>query len=401
MAAPTDLAGGQATQSLHVELYVPHDAPAGTHRGTLTLTLGPREPAPDGEPDGLGLHAARPPQLPARDELLRPAGERARLLPPGASPPDGAQPAALQPERADRRRAAPAAGTASGSTGRAWDRRFGPLLDGSAFADLPRKGVPVECFYLPLHENWPSPMEGNYNGSYWADQAFPESYRQAFVAASRQIAEHFRARGWNDTLFHGFLNNKNNFKANGWSRGSSPWLLDEPASFQDYWALRYFARAFHEGINQARPRPTAARPPASFPRLVFRADISRPQWRRDALDGLLDYHVVGSAMRQYPRLVFDRKRTLRRDRRRVRRHEPGARARTSSRSAGASTPGRWGPTAFSPGRRSATATRGSRPTSSRSSTRLPARDPPRGKGPAWSPRSDSRRIAAASRTSST
>ena len=40
---------------------------------------------------------------------------------------------------------------------------------------------------------------------------------------------------------------------------------------------------------------------ASFPRLVFRVDDSRPQWRRDALDGLLDYHVVGSAMRQYPR----------------------------------------------------------------------------------------------------
>ncbi len=45
-----------------------------------------------------------------------------------------------------------------------------------------------------------------------------------------------------------------------------------------------------------------------FPRLVFRIDDSRPQWRRDALDGLVDYHVVGSAMRQYPRLVFDRKR---------------------------------------------------------------------------------------------
>ena len=154
-------------------------------------------------------------------------------------------------------------------------------------------------------------MEGNYNGSYWADQAFPESYRRAFVSASRQIAEHFADRGWNDTLFHGFLNNKNNFKANGWSRGSSPWLLDEPANFQDYWALRYFARAFHEGINQARPRAkksTAGAEGASFPRLVFRVDDSRPQWRRDALDGLVDYHVVGSAMRQYPRLVFDRKR---------------------------------------------------------------------------------------------
>ena len=193
----------------------------------------------------------------------------------------------------------------------AWDRRFGPLLDGSAFADLPRKGVPVECFYLPLHENWPSPMEGNYNGDYWADRAFPESYRRAFVAASRQIAEHFQAKGWTETLFQGFLNNKNNFKARGWSRGSSPWLLDEPANFQDYWALRYFARAFHEGINQAAGSPAERRgrdPP--WPRLVFRADISRPQWRRDSLDGLLDYHVVGSAMRSYPRLVFDRKRTF-------------------------------------------------------------------------------------------
>ena len=77
----------------------------------------------------------------------------------------------------------------------AWDRRFGPLLDGSAFANQPRKGVPVECFYLPLHENWPSPMEGNYKGGYWADQAFPDSYRRAFVSASRQMAEHFRDRG--------------------------------------------------------------------------------------------------------------------------------------------------------------------------------------------------------------
>jgi hypothetical protein len=44
--------------------------------------------------------------------------------------------------------------------------------------------------------------------------------------------------------------------------------------------------------------------------MVFRADISRPQWRRDSLDGLLDYHVVGGAVRQYPRLVFERKRAL-------------------------------------------------------------------------------------------
>jgi hypothetical protein len=179
----------------------------------------------------------------------------------------------------------------------AWDRRFGPYFDGSAFADLPRKGVPVECFYLPIFENWPTPMDGNYNGDYWADRAFPESYRKRLAEVTRQFAEHLHAKGWGDTLFQLFLNGKNDFKQRGWSRGTSPWLLDEPANFQDYWALRYFGGAFHEGINQARG-------PA---KLVFRCDISRPQWQRDALDGLLDYSVVGGAVRTYHRMVVDRK----------------------------------------------------------------------------------------------
>jgi hypothetical protein len=178
-----------------------------------------------------------------------------------------------------------------------WDRRFGPYFDGSAFADLPRRSVPIECFYLPMHENWPSRMAGNYNGSYWADQAFPAAYRRSFVEVSRLTAEHFEAKKWHETLFHVFLNNKVDFKRNGWSRGSSPWLLDEPASFQDYWALRYFGEAFHEGRNLAPGRA----------KLVFRCDISRPQWQRDTFDGLLDYNVVGGAMRRYHRLVLDRK----------------------------------------------------------------------------------------------
>ncbi len=305
-----DSPAGAMSQSLHVELYVPHDFPAGSHPGTLTLHSGQESlrlavvltvwdfTLPD--------HLSFLPEmncygLPENERAYYRLAQRHRTVlnrvpyNQSGQMQDGCAP------RWD--------GTRLDWT--SWDRRFGPLLDGSAFADLPRKGVPIECFYLPLHENWPSPMEGNYNGSYWADQAFPESYHQAFVSASRQIAEHFKARGWTDTLFHGFLNNKNNFKANGWSRGSSPWLLDEPANFQDYWALRYFGQAFHEGINQARSRTKqngAADDRTSFPRLVYRIDDSRPQWRRDALDGLVDYHVVGSAMRQYPSLVLDRKR---------------------------------------------------------------------------------------------
>ena len=186
---------------------------------------------------------------------------------------------------------------------KAWDRRFGPYFSGAAFAGLPREGVPLEVFYLPLFEGWPTPMEGNYNENYWADKAFPRSYEKAFTAAARGMAEHFQNRGWNQTLFEGFLNNKSNFKERGWSRGSSPWVLDEPADFTDYWALRTFARWFHAGVREAALKPDGAR-------MVFRADISRPQWRRDALDGLLDVMVVSSAFRQYPELVLDRKRTL-------------------------------------------------------------------------------------------
>ncbi len=309
--APADPPSGAQSSSLYVEVYVPHRMPAGEHRGTLTLSR------PGGEalrlpvvlqvwdftlPDHLSF-------LPEMNSYGLPENER-----------DYYRLAHRHRTVVNRlpyfQNGAIAEGCAPAWNSRtesfdwsAWDRRFSPLLDGSAFDDLPRKGVPLEVFYLPLHENWPTPMAGNYNGSYWADQAFPDSYRRAFVSASRQYAEHFHARGWTETLFQCLLNNKVDFKRNGWSRGSSPWLLDEPASFQDYWALRYFARAFHEGINQARgaPRPGQIAP-ANWPRMVFRADISRPQWRRDSLDGLLDYHVVGGAGRTYPRMVSDRQR---------------------------------------------------------------------------------------------
>jgi hypothetical protein len=307
----TDPAPGNKSRSLHVELYVPHRLAAGVHRGTLilshpanrqTLSVAVELQVWDFTlPDHLSfLPEMNCYGLPDNErDYYRLAHRHRTVLNRVPYTQNGGMQAGCAPRW---------------HAGRldfdwsAWDERFGPLFDGSAFADLPRKRVPVERFYLPLHENWPSPMAGNFNGAYWADRAFPESYRRAFVAAARQIASHFQTKGWNETLFQGFLNNKNNFKERGWSRGSSPWLLDEPANFQDFWALRYFAQAFHEGINQAGGASTRAA--GASPRLVFRADISRPQWRRDSLDGLLDDHVVGSAMRVYPRLVFDRKRSL-------------------------------------------------------------------------------------------
>ena len=285
------------SQSLHAEVYVPHDVPPGDLKGMLTLSSGSETLKLAVTlrvwnftlPDVLSFLAEMNCYgLPANERDFYRLAHRHRTslnrvpYSQGGLVADGCAP------------------IWDGKTldWTAWDQRFGPLFDGSAFADLPRKSVPIEIFYLPLHENWPTPIEPNYNGGYWADRAFTPNYRLAFVSASRQFAAHLDEHGWNGTLFQCFFNGKNDFKRNGWSRGSSPWLLDEPANFQDFWALRYFGAAFHEGVKQAHPATA---------KLLFRADVSRPEWQRDSLDGLLDYNVVGGAFRKYRRIVLDRK----------------------------------------------------------------------------------------------
>ncbi len=181
-----------------------------------------------------------------------------------------------------------------------YDSRFGPLLDGSAFDDLPRRGVPLETFYLPIHENWPTPIADHYNGSYWADLAFSTGYREKFRDAVSEFARHVEESGWSRTQFQVYLNNKIKYKKPDWKNGSSPWLLDEPAQFQDFWAVRWFGMAFRDGLSASR---------LDNPPLVFRVDISRPQWQRDSFNEILDYNVCASgAGREYRRLLLDNQR---------------------------------------------------------------------------------------------
>ena len=185
----------------------------------------------------------------------------------------------------------------------AWDERFGPLLDGSAFADLPRGQVPTEAFYLPLNENWPMNHEQHFKGGYWIEQAYAADYWQEFRSAAGSFARHFAEKRWHETTFEFYLNNKvyfkngKNGKPGSWNVCSAPWIFDEPQHTQDFWALRRFGAEFWKAVA---PYPEV--------RAAFRLDVSRPEWQRDLLDGVSNVDVVSGTLRDYPRRVLGRNR---------------------------------------------------------------------------------------------
>lgn len=192
-----------------------------------------------------------------------------------------------------------------------FERRWGGYLDGSAFADLPRAGVPVAYVYLTLAEHWPTPMtayQWQPTTTDWPDsliehalgappiaEAFPPDYAQRFEDVTTQIAQHTVDQGWQATTFHGYLNDKYNYKdpAQG-GRGVSWWLLDEPAHRDDWLALKWYGDLFRAGHQKVPGAP-----------LVWRADVSRPQWQRDYLDSSMDLAVFGGEYFTYQRRMSD------------------------------------------------------------------------------------------------
>jgi hypothetical protein len=186
-----------------------------------------------------------------------------------------------------------------------YDDHWGPYLDGSAFKGLPRDGVPLGHFYWPHHEQWPLPINEFYSykgkpDDHWRDapapeQAFAPEYGKAFADVLRAFASHARERGWTRTQFQVFLNNKPDIRFVRRENEGAWWRLDEPVSAEDHLAIRYFAARCKDVSRAFKDLP-----------VVFRADLSRPQWRRNYLDGMLDLDVVAGSYRRYPDFVFGR-----------------------------------------------------------------------------------------------
>ncbi len=311
--APDQALAGQHWQSVYCEWHVPAQVPAGTYRASIIandgtgehevpITLAVGAPAiPDRAAFVLSLNAYDPPGEdcgpPASAGFL--AAERsfhvmshehrATLAVVGYGHSAHFQPGIDLP----------LAGSGAAmhvSDWSAWDQRFGPLFDGSAFAGTARAGVAYDHFYLPFMESWPTPMRDGYQWDRlsWEDhwrlagtpeQGFSEAYKQQWMAVMRDVDRHINTRGWS-TRFLVYLNDKYYYKQYDPVRrrdgaGTSFWLLDEPMHIDDFRALGFFAGLTRSALADERGR------------ILFRADISRPQWGRDTLDRSLDLQVSG------------------------------------------------------------------------------------------------------------
>lgn len=171
---------------------------------------------------------------------------------------------------------------------------FGPYLNGSLFKEGHRGPIPPPGFYLTFHESWPLHCRPYFNGdldAYKAFSAHPE-YAQTFVDVLASFAKLANNQAWHKAGFQVFFNNKGSLG----ELTKAPWILDEPASYWDYRALRFYGELTDQGRRDI-----------ADVKIAYRIDISRPEFCRGQLDRRSDLWVVASsAFKHYRRLVTDR-----------------------------------------------------------------------------------------------
>lgn len=183
-----------------------------------------------------------------------------------------------------------------------WDdfvEAFAPLIDGSLFKSGHRGAVPVPGFYLTFHESWPLNCRPYFNGNPDAYEAFSgdPTYANTYKNVLKSFRDLAAKQAWTQAGFQVYFNNKGSMN----EKNKAPWILDEPSSYWDYRALKYF------GELTDRSRTVESSQPKNGARVRYRIDISRPEFCRGQLDGRSDLWVVSSsAFKQYRRLVMDR-----------------------------------------------------------------------------------------------
>jgi hypothetical protein len=164
-----------------------------------------------------------------------------------------------------------------------YDRHYGPLLDGSAFAHTRRGPKPIPHVYLPINPEWPASYLG------WGEPG----YEVEFVNVVSEMESYFRKKGWTETNFEMFFNHKKRYKG-------FPWDGDEVRFPRD---LRYF-QEYGRLLKKALPEKT----PVHF---VFRADVSWDMEQQfHVLNGVVDMWTCGGGILSWykgaPKMLRDR-----------------------------------------------------------------------------------------------
>lgn len=284
---------GQAVQGFWVDVYVPHKTPAGRYQGRVTVTaagIPPREldlhleVLPWTLPDEVGFifelntygtgfagaFEARGQADVARIEhaFHKMAHEHRCTLNvfPGRPTrrdrtPDKVVDSAYVPKIAGAGKEMHVVDWSG------FDARFGRYFTGEAFADCPRKGVPLTHFYLPFSLGWPSDFNNYYDNR--------ERYEAEYAAMLKEFDRHLAEKGWNRTQFQLFYNGKRQF--------GEPWNTDEPTRKDEYDALRYYGKLLIDAIG---PRDRRAG------NIRYRIDIGTYRTTKDQFDGIIDLRVV-------------------------------------------------------------------------------------------------------------
>ncbi len=212
--------------------------------------------------------------------------------------------------------------TLHANTWNTFDRRYGPLFDGTAFTPDnqtspyygPGMNTPISQFYSTFHESWPILMKDSVYGfdatglgwQYWQDlkisgilnisdladmfatlpdiyDAFPAGYRQGLTNVMADWVQHAQAKGWTKTAFQTYHNEKYDS-----TTFADPvfWVLEENETGDDFHAGGWYHQAWRDGYAQANCPDV---------KWQFRIDIS-DRWGQHygELDNRINYWVMGS-----------------------------------------------------------------------------------------------------------
>jgi len=150
-----------------------------------------------------------------------------------------------------------------------FDRHYGPLFDGSAFAGTRRGAKPIPFAYLPINPDWPSSY------LWWGEPG----YEAEFVNVVSAMERHFREKKWTSTRLEMFFNHKKRYMG-------YPWDGDEARFAEDDRYPREYGRLLREAV-----------PPDSPVKFVFRADVSWDMERQSkALAGIVNMWICGDGI---------------------------------------------------------------------------------------------------------